>query len=139
MAFTDPTELSMMIDSTRDSLPPDMRDAFDKAKGEIKTVDDLSLVLNRLFTQFGDTLPFNFMILDFGGKEHIWLRMEPGEHRMVKERARECMAHGVTFDSVVTRLLSIAPIDRFVQAHRDFLKEPVTESASRGSVFGAEE
>lgn len=138
MAFTDPTELSMMIDSTRDSLPPEMKDAFDKAKGEIRTVDDLSLVLNRLFTQFGDTLPYNFMILDFGGKDHIWVRMDPRDHRMVLGRARESMAHGVTFDSVLTRLLSVVPLDRFVEGHREFMKEPDLSQSSRGSVVDAE-
>ena len=66
MAFTDPTELESMIENVRATLEdPEMKKEFDKAKDEIKTVDDLSSLLNRLFTQFGDTMPANFMILDF--------------------------------------------------------------------------
>jgi hypothetical protein len=135
MAFTDPTELEGMITQTRDSLPPEMREEFDKAKGEIKTVDDLSLVLNRLFTQFGNTLPCNFMILDFGGKQHLWVRMEPRDYKMVVGKARECMAHGVTFDSVLSRVMVVLPVDKFICGHRDFLKAPEPESASKGNVF----
>lgn len=50
--------MKALIDDTRESLPPEMRKEFDKAKEEIKTVDDLSLVLNRLFTKYGSTLPY---------------------------------------------------------------------------------
>jgi len=135
MAFTDVTELERMIESTRETLPPEMRDEFDKAKDEIRTVDDLSLVLNRLFTKYGDTLPFNFMVLDFGGREHLWVRMERMEFKRALAKARDCMAAGVTFDSVVTRLLDVLPVDKFVNSHRDFLKEPDPAELSKGRVY----
>lgn len=135
MAFTDPTELEGMVDNARGSLPTeDMKQEFDKAKGEIKTVDDLSEVLNRLFTQYGDTLPANFMIMDFGGREHIWVRMEHRDYRNIVSQARECMAQGVTFDSVITRLIIECPMDRFITARRDFLEEVREEDVSRAKV-----
>jgi len=137
MAFTDVSELECMIDSARDALPPEMREEFDQARDEIRTVDDLSLVLNRLFTRYGDTLPFNFMILDFGGREHIWVRMDSTEYKRVTSKARDCMAEGVTFDSVVARVIDVLPIRRFVAANRDFLKEPDNGQVSRGRVFAA--
>lgn len=137
MAFTDVTELERMIESTRDGLPPEMRDEFDKAKDEIRTVDDLSLVLNRLFTKYGDTLPYHFMVLDFGGKEHMWVQMDRLEYKRALLKARDCMAEGVTFDSVIARLLDVLPVAKFVEAHRDFLKEPDTDQASKGRVFSA--
>jgi hypothetical protein len=135
MAFTDPTELEAMLEHARESLPSEeMQNEFDKARGEIKTVDDLSMVLNRLFTKYGDTLPYNFMILDFGGKEHMWVRMHPHDHRAILHQARECVAHGVTFDSVLARMISVMSVKEFVETHRDFLREPSQETASRGSV-----
>ena len=105
LAFTDPDELTAMIDQTRELLPPDLTEEFDKARGEIKTVDDLSLVLNRLFTEYGDTLPYNFMVMDFGGKRHLWVRMPSGSFLTMKGKAQQCMRQGVTFDSVVCQLL----------------------------------
>lgn len=136
MAFTDPSELEALIGNARDTLPTnEMKTEFDKARGEIKTVDDLTMVLNRLFTQFGDTLPFNFMVLDFGGKEHLWVRLDPGEFRRIQSKARDCIAHGVTFDSVLARVLTILPVDKFIKSHRDFLKEPSDDDVSKGKIF----
>lgn len=117
LAFTDPDELATMMATARESLPtPEMRQEFDEAREEIKTVDDLSNVLNRLFTRYGDTVPFNFMILDFGGKNHVWVRIPQGEYQGVLEKTRLCMGRGITFDSAVMALL-----DRFLT--EDFLED----------------
>jgi hypothetical protein len=138
MAFTDPSELEALIGRTRDALPTDeMKEEFDKAKEEIRTVDDLAMILNRLFTQFGDTLPYNFMVLDFGGKDHIWVRMQARDYRNILSQVRECMAHGVTFDSVLTRLIVELPVARYITSRRDFLEEVSDEAASRATVVAA--
>jgi hypothetical protein len=130
-AFPDPDELSEMIENARDSLPDnaDMRKEFDRAKDDIKTVDDLSALLNRLFTKYGDTLPAHFMVLDFGGKEHIWVQMERKNFQLVKDRARDIMAHGYTFDSFITHLLTIVPVERAILKYETFL-EPIKKDDS---------
>jgi len=123
--FVDEDEFQLIIDSARESLPdnPDMRKEFDAAREDIKTVDDLSLVLNRLFTKYGDTLPWNFMILDWGGKEQIWVRMSKRDYDKAKAQARKVVDLGVTFDSVVGRFFSLLDMDKFVEKHRDFLEK----------------
>jgi ParB/RepB/Spo0J family partition protein len=124
MAFTDPDELSEMIAAARDSLDdPGMKKDFDKAKGEIKTVDDLTQLLNRLFTRFGDTLPANFMMLDFGGKKHLWVRMKKEEWQKVQDAARDVMALGYTFDSYLSNLLANVPTEKWVEKHKGTLEE----------------
>jgi len=134
MAFTDPTELEALMEGARESLPTkEMRDEFDAAKKDIKTVDDLSLLLNRLFTKYGDTLPANFMILDFGGKEHIWVRMERDQFSKIRSQAREVLAHGYTFDSFLSHLLTVIPVERTIEKYKDFLAEAKAD-ASSGSV-----
>ncbi len=131
MAFTDPTELEMMIDNARDSLPTkEMQDAFDQAKDEIKTVDDLSLILNRLFTRFGDTLPYNFMVLDFGGKEHLWVRMQPHMYRHILAKARDCMEEEITFDSVVMSLLMATDLKQYITEFPEDLVKAESENTS---------
>lgn len=107
LAFTDPDQLATMIDTARKSLPTQqMREGFDEARDEIKTVADLSNVLNRLFTRYGDTLPHQFMILDFGGKNHVWVRIsDRRKYQTVMEKTRLCLERGVTFDSVLMTLL----------------------------------
>jgi ParB/RepB/Spo0J family partition protein len=136
MAFTDPTELEELLINARESLPTsEMKEEFDKAKEDIKTVEDLSLLLNRLFTQFGDTLPGNFMVLDFGGKNHIWVRMREGDYRNVMAKAREAMLEGYTFDSVLMHMLVIIPVHTFIEKYSDLLEEVPDEQGTEGTVI----
>jgi ParB/RepB/Spo0J family partition protein len=129
LAFTNPDELQEMISMARDSITdPDMRREFDKAKDEIRTVDDLTNLLNRLFTRFGDTLPSNFMLIEFGGKQHLWVRMRKTDFPKIRETARNVMAEGVTFDSFLSHLLTTVPIEKWVAKHRDLLEEIPAES-----------
>ena len=124
LAFTDPTELEQMIESTRESLPTDeLKEEFDRAKNDIKTVDDLSIVLNRLFTSFGSTLPANFMILDFGGKDHIWIRMKARDYKKILGKAREVLSHGYTFDSFLSHVLSVIQVEKAINKYKTFLEE----------------
>ena len=107
MAFTDPTELEALIENVRKDLPPEMQNEFDAATKEIQSVDDLTLVLNRLFTQYGDTLPYNFMIMDFGGKDHLWVRFDNRrDYRTMEQLARRVKEQGFTFDSFVMAVLT---------------------------------
>jgi hypothetical protein len=123
--FVDEDEFEHLIERTRESLPTeDMKKEFDKAKDDIKTVDDLSLVLNRLFTRYGDSLPYHFMVLDFGGKDHLWVRMKHSSYRQVVAQARNAMEAGVTFDSVLATVLSVMNMPKFVDKWRDRLDAP---------------
>lgn len=129
MGFGDYDEFLVLVESVRESLPDEAKADFDKAKGEIKTVEDLNLLINRLFAKYGETLPYNFMIIDFGGKKHLWVRMSAAEHKRIVGKARSAMAKGVTFDSVVAHVLSLLDIDAWIDDHRDFLEavDPVAE------------
>lgn len=131
MGFVDYDEFTALVESVRESLPDDAKADFDKAKNEIKTVEDLNLLINRLFAKYGDTLPYNFMILDFGGKKHLWVRMASAEHKRLVGKARSVMAKGYTFDSVVTHILSMLDVDAWVEEHKDFLEtiDPIDEGA----------
>jgi ParB/RepB/Spo0J family partition protein len=68
------SEFERFYKEIRDTLDPEMKKKLDEVKDEIKTIDDLALVLNKLFTEYGDTLKNNFMVLDYGGEKHIWVR-----------------------------------------------------------------
>jgi hypothetical protein len=57
-------------------LPKDMQDKLESSRKEIKTVDDLSRILNELFSKYGNTLDQNFMIFTYGGRVHLWVLLE---------------------------------------------------------------
>jgi len=124
LGFPDADAFQKLLDQTRDNLPnEDMKKEFDKARKEIKTVDDLSIVLNRLFTEYGDTLPANFMVLDFGGKQHLWVRMASNEFPKIKTLAKKVMAGGKTFDSFLSHLLAALNVEQFMEKNSDHLKD----------------
>ena len=122
MAFDDVDALKALIEDTRESLPPEMRKEFDKAKEEIKTVEDLSLVLNRLFTKYGSTLPYNYMIMDFGGKEHIWVRLQKNDLDSIKRYAELAREEKVTFSSLVMASLASYATSENIENSRNDLE-----------------
>ena len=132
MAFDDVDALRALIEETRSTLPPEMRKEFDKAREEIRTVDDLTLVLNRLFTRYGATLPYHYMIMDFGGKEHIWVRMSARELASVRGYAETVRESGVTFSSVILAALKECVTQDFLEEHRDSLEEVTEDVETEG-------
>jgi hypothetical protein len=76
MGFTSEDAFSRLYKEARAALPEEMQKALDAAKDEIKTIDDLSSVLNRLFTEFGETLDSNYMVFSWGTKEVFWVRAD---------------------------------------------------------------
>lgn len=123
LGFVDQDEFGALMDNARQALPPEAKKEFDEVKDTIKTVDDLTNLLNRLFINYGNTLPANFMILDFGGKDLIWVRMAHREYKRIVSIARQCIENGVTFDSVIMRLLEGTKFDEFIEINKDNLDE----------------
>jgi len=57
-------------------LKKKMLQEFDKVSDQIKTVDDLSNVLNKIFTSCGSTLDQGYMVFSYGGAEHIYVQLQ---------------------------------------------------------------
>lgn len=105
--FAKQEEFARMVNATGKSLPPEMKVAFQKAKKDIKTVEDLSRVLNALFTKHGDTLPFGYMVFDFGGQESVWLRMSQKDKVSFLGLADICVGASKTLDGLMSSLLKV--------------------------------
>jgi ParB-like nuclease domain len=106
--FANEDELAKLIDQTANSLPPEMKVKLKEAASEIKTIDDLALVLNRLFTTYGNTLPYSYMVVDFGGKESVWLRMPHSMKKTFLKVADDvCRSRQVPMDYVVDAALQL--------------------------------
>lgn len=89
MGFTEQDAFAALYKEARAALPEDMQKALDDTKGELKTIDDLSNVLNRLFTEFGDTLDSNYMVFSYGNKKVFWVACDrPLWAQLEKLRAR---------------------------------------------------
>jgi len=74
--FAEEAEFKKLIAQTAKMLPDKaQQDKFKEAAAEIKTIDGLSALLNKMFTQYGDTIPHGYMIIDYGGQQSMWLRV----------------------------------------------------------------
>lgn len=105
--FEEKSELDKLIDVTIKSLPEELQAKFQEGLKEVKSIKDLSNLLNKLFTQYGDTLPYGYMFLDFGGKESIWLRMHSIDYKNFKTFADICVHKNKTVDAAMRLLLQL--------------------------------
>jgi hypothetical protein len=105
--FVNEDEFRKLIGQVKSSLPSEMQSEFQQASQELKTIDDLSKLLNRLFTTYGDTLPYGYMLLDFGGKESIWLRMSNETKKALLEIGKMCVTEKRTMDSILGGMIQL--------------------------------
>jgi hypothetical protein len=111
--FATEEEFRKLIHSVKKSLPKELQNEFVKAAEELKTIDDLSKLLNRLFNTYGSTLPFGYMLLDFGGKDSIWLRMNSTTRKAVLTLCSRCVTEKRTLDDIVGGVLRYAAEGKF--------------------------
>jgi ParB/RepB/Spo0J family partition protein len=74
MGFTDEAEFERYYQEVKQGLSPELQKELEKSKKEIKTIEDLSKVLNKLFQDHGETVEQNYIVFSFGGTRHIWVR-----------------------------------------------------------------
>lgn len=106
--FATEEEFKKLLASVKSTLPKELVNAFEQAQTELKTIDDLSRLLNRLFNTYGSTLPYGYMLLDFGGKDSIWLRMEPQTKKALLALCDLCVQKSKTVDDLLGGLIRMA-------------------------------
>lgn len=99
--FSDEAELQRLIDTVKNTLPDELKKKFTEAATELKTVDDLSKLLNRLFTTYGDTLNHGYMFLDYGGKDSVWVRVSAKTLKAVRLLGDVCVNRHRTMDDLL--------------------------------------
>lgn len=107
MGIVSKAELDKLIRHYDESLPDELKEAFEKSKSKIRTVDDLVMVLNDLFTKQGDQLEvYGFMILDFEGKRSVWIRMQKPDYDQLKKLTARCYEYSVSMDSIMRAVVA---------------------------------
>jgi len=108
MGFAEEADFRRLIEKTVKTLPKEMQQAFKDAAGEVKTIEGLSNLLNALFAKYGDTLPFGYMVFEYGGQSSIWLRVEKKTLESLRLIGQICIEKERTMDDVVGHLLRAA-------------------------------
>lgn len=101
MGFTSEDAFRKVFRETKAGLSPEMQAALEESKEEIKTIDDLSRVLNKLFIEHGETLPSNMMVFSFGGRDVLWIRAEKELWKLVKGMADKVAEDGLDMAAVM--------------------------------------
>lgn len=106
--FAEEAEFKKLITQMAKMLPDKAtQDKFKEAAAEIKTVDGLAKLLNEMFTKYGDTLPYGFMVFDHGGQRSVWLRIEGKTMKALDVIGEMCIEKRRTVDDVVGKILQL--------------------------------
>lgn len=85
----------------------EFRRELDRAKEDIKTVDDLTKIINRLFAKYGHTIDHHYMVYDYGGKSHLWVTIQSeDDYNRLKEIADMIVDNNMSVSAVFMKVLS---------------------------------
>jgi len=101
-AFLEENEIKRLIKQVKKELPDDLKQKLEEAKEEIKSIDDLSFILNKLFNEYGDTLQFNFMIFKYSKwEESCYIKANKDNWKKIKEIAQYCKDNKKNINEVI--------------------------------------
>lgn len=92
-AYTDKTAWNQTLSQIKNGLKKaglskKLVKEFDDASKEIRSVDDLSNILNQLMTKHGDTVQQSYMIFTYGGKDHVYIALDKNSTKALKKATR---------------------------------------------------
>lgn len=105
MGFTDEAVFHSIFEQIKRDLPEEIKEKLEESRQEIKTIDDLSNVLNRIFTEYGDTVPYNFIFFTFGGKKHLMIRSEKKLFKKMEDILRYCQNNKIDINDFLYKHL----------------------------------
>jgi hypothetical protein len=90
LGFADPKKLEPLIENAKKNMTPKQAKKLDEAKEKIKTIDDLSSVLNRIFKESGSEAESGYMCFSFGGKDHHYIKINDATNKRLHDIAKAC-------------------------------------------------
>lgn len=106
MGFTDDAAFQKVYQEVKAGLPDELAEQLEKAKDDLKTIDDLAVVLNTLFTKYGSTLQYSFMVFTWGGKVHTMVRLHQGLRKKLDGLQAYCSENGVDINEEFLRRMN---------------------------------
>lgn len=110
MGFTDRKKFEVLIDEAGKSLPPKQRKKLADAKETIKSMDDLSSVLNRIFKEAGSDLDEGYLVFSFGGKNHHYFQIGQQTEDKLQAIKAYCDSNDITYIEAMAALLAQADV-----------------------------
>jgi hypothetical protein len=82
---------------------------LNKRTSKAKTVDDLGVILNQLFQDYGSDLVHSFMVFAYGKKKHIYIMMSEQTQRAMDEIQKWCRKESQDINDVLGPYLEEIP------------------------------
>jgi hypothetical protein len=106
--FAEQAQFEALIKQTADSIQdPVLKEKFKEGAKEVKTIDGLAKLLNEIFTKYGDSLPYGFIVFDYGGQRSVWVETSAKTMKAFDVVGEICREQGRTIDDIVGYLVQI--------------------------------
>lgn len=107
MALVDEQEFKRIYQEIRKDLPPEIQKKLDETKTEITTIEGLSNVLNTLFNKYGNTLDYNYMWFDYGGKKNLMIQCSKTLWKELNAVADICFEEKTDINELMEKMIKV--------------------------------
>jgi ParB/RepB/Spo0J family partition protein len=137
MGFVDESAFQKLVTGVkkgmRKSLPKELQGEFDAAAKQVKTVEDLSKVIQAMFTRYGDTVNQSFMVFSHGNKQHLYIAMNPQMKKAMDRVMEYCRKSGEDINDFME------PLTKAYMQTADSRIKRMTESEELEDAVGSDE
>ena len=130
LGFTDSHVLQKIIGQVKkgikQALPKEIQEEFQKNAKEIKSVEELSQIIEKMFATYGDTVQSNYMVFTHGGMEHIYVSMDVKLKKKMDKALEFCRQTGTDICSFLS-----PAIDDHLKEVEPVLKDAVSKKKDK--------
>jgi len=116
LGITQKKTLDAMIDKAGENLTPKQKAKLDVAKEKIKSIDDLSSILNTIFKETGSEAKSGYMVFSFGGKEHHYVQIDISTNKKLRALKKECDAADIPMRDFLQSIVAAAELPSGIKA-----------------------
>lgn len=139
MGFVDEEQFKVLLgdlkkEIDKSDLPDKIKEKFKETANELKTIDDISNILNFLFNKFGNTLNYGFMVLVYGGHDHVYVSLEDKNFKKTVDSLQDiCKENQLQIDPFFKELVTKDKIEelktKYIQERQSQPAAPVEAPA----------
>jgi ParB/RepB/Spo0J family partition protein len=105
MGFTKENAFAKLYEDVAKTLPASARKQMDEAKETVRSVDDLSSILNNIFKQEGSKVQNGYMVFSYGGKKHHYFQIDNNVSKMLERITAKLAETGEAASDFFAKLL----------------------------------
>lgn len=131
LMMMDEDTIKTLVKDVKKALPKDMIEDFEKVEDEINNIDNLADILNTMFSKYGNTLEFNFMVFEFGGKTHHWVRLNKYSNDMITQLESLCVKNDIDMNTALIAMILKSDIMTLIES-KNVVEDLVSSVDSHG-------